>query len=198
MRALPARLIGVAALLQGVTPALENDYVRVSRDAAPCAAATAQCGDRVIVALGPMELRTRGSTKQLERGDVLVFAATDSYEQPKAGKYFEVVIKTNTPPIAVAETIIPPEKNDIVYDGNRFFVFNEHLKVGDTRARHSHNQRVVIQLNRTRLLQKPDGQPEVVRDIEPDGAAFNAPVIHTAKNVGTLPLNGIVIEFKKP
>jgi hypothetical protein len=30
----------------------------------------------------------------------------------------------------------------------------------------------------------------------PDRAAFNPPVIHTAKNIGDAPLRGIVIEFK--
>jgi len=38
---------------QAPTPALENDYVRVMRDEAPCASASTRgCGDRVIVALG--------------------------------------------------------------------------------------------------------------------------------------------------
>ena len=84
----------------------------------------------------------------------------------------------------------------MLHDGERFFVFEERLAVGDTRARHSHSQRVVIQLNRTRLQQWPDGQPEIIRDIVPEIAKFNAPVIHTVKNVGELPLRGIVIEFQ--
>jgi hypothetical protein len=52
-------------------------------------------------------------------------------------------------------------------------------------------------LNRTRLQQRPDGEPEILRDIVPDGAAFNTPVIHVVKNVGPLPLRGIVVEFKQ-
>ena len=54
----------------------------------------------------------------------------------------------------------------------------------------------MMQLNRTRLQQWPDGQPEIFVDIVPDRAAFNPPVIHTAKNIGDAPLRGIVIEFK--
>jgi hypothetical protein len=42
-----------------------------------------------------------------------------------------------------------------------------------------------------------DGQKEpVVRDIEPDRPSFNAPVVHTSKNVGDKALRGIVIELK--
>ena len=37
---------------------------------------------------------------------------------------------------------------------------------------------------------------KIIRDIEPDRVAFNQPVIHTVKNVGDLPLRGIVIELK--
>jgi hypothetical protein len=54
----------------------------------------------------------------------------------------------------------------------------------------------VIQLNRTRLRQWPDGESDVIRDIEPDRPSFNPPVIHKVENVGDRPLRGIVIEFK--
>ena len=107
-----------------------------------------------------------------------------------------MTIKPNHPPVESPREIIPPEKNAIRYDGERFFIFEEKLAVGDTRLRHSHSQRVVIQLNQTRLQQWPEGEPEIVREIAPDRAAFNPPVIHTVKNVGDAPLRGIVIEFK--
>jgi signal peptidase I len=187
----------VVWLLQAPTPALENDYVRVTRDAAPCASATVpSCGDRVIVALGEIELRFGKSRRKMTRGDIAVFRPGESYEPPTGGSYFEVNIKPNHPPVQFPREIIPPEKNAIRYDGKSFFVFEERLAVGDTRARHSHSQRVVMQLNRTRLQQWPDGQPEIFVDIVPDRAAFNPPVIHTAKNIGDEPLRGIVIEFK--
>ena len=184
-------------LFQGPPPALENDYVRVMRDAAPCASASVPgCGDRVIVALGNIELRSRKLPRKLTRGDIAVFKPGESYEPPTGGPFFEVNIKPNHPPVQSPREIIPPEKNAIRYDGESFFIFEEKLAVGDTRARHSHSQRVVMQLNRTRLQQWPDGQPEIFVDIVPDRAAFNPPVIHTAKNVGDAPLRGIVIEFK--
>ena len=185
----------MAVLIQA--PALENDYVRVMRDAAPCAAAkTPGCGDRVIVALGQIELRSGRSRRKMARGDIAVFKSGESYATPAGGPFFEVNIKPNHPPVQSPSEMIPPEKNSIRYDGERFFVFEERLAVGDTRARHSHSQRVVMQLNRTRLQQWPDGQPEIFVDIVPDRVAFNQPVIHTAKNVGEAPLRGIVIEFK--
>ena len=197
MTYIPMTYALIALLLQAPAPALENDYVRVTRDAAPCVAAkTSGCGDRVIVALGPLEIRSGKSRRKMTRGDIAVFKASESYETPAAGSFFEVNIKPNHPPVQSPPEIIPPEKNAIRYDGERFFVFEERLAVGDTRARHSHSQRVVMQLNQTRLLQRPDGEPEIVRDIVPDRVTFNEPVIHTAKNVGEAPLRGIVIEFK--
>jgi hypothetical protein len=185
----------------GQTPAtpiaLENEYVRVTRGAAPCASGqTPECADRVIVGLGDVELRAGRSTRALTRGDVAVFRAGEAYELRAGGPYFEVTFKANHPPVKVAPESIPAEKNVMRFDDERFFIFEERLAPGETRARHSHNQRVVIQLNRTRLLQWPDGEPEVVRDIVPDGAAFNPPVIHKVKNIGEAPLRGIVIEFK--
>lgn len=187
----------IVFLLQAATP-LENDYVRVSRNAAPCAAASVRCGDRVIVALGPVEVRSHegGPVRKLDRGQIAVFRIGESYEAPTAGEFFEVAIKPNHPRVAGRRNFIAPKKNVILYDGDGFFVFEERLRVGDTRERHGHRERVVIQLNRTRLQQWPEGQKEIIRDIEPDRAGFNPPVVHTVKNVGDLPLRGIVIEFK--
>lgn len=184
-------------LIQAPVPALENDYVRVMRDAAPCAKANVEgCGDRVIVALGDVELQAGKSKRKMIRGDIAVFSHDESYHPPAGGSYFEVNIKPYHPPVQSPSEIIPPEKNSIRYEGERFFIFEEKLAVGDTRARHSHSQRVVMQLNRTRLQQWPDGQPEIFVDIVPDRVTFNPPVIHIAKNVGDAPLRGIVIEFK--
>ena len=184
-------------VLQTPAPALENDYVRVMRDYAMCTSSKpAGCGDRIIVALGPIELRSGKSRRKMHRGDIAVFKSGDYYNTPTGGPFFEVSIKPDHPPVQSPSEIIPPEKNAIRYNGNRFFIFEERLEVGDTRPRHSHSQRIVIQLNRTRLQQWPDGEPEILRDIVPDRVTFNPPVIHTAKNVGDKPLRGIVIEFK--
>jgi hypothetical protein len=60
------------------TPLLENDFVRVFRNRAPCAAGTASCGDRVVVALGSME----GSGQKMERGDIKVFQTGEKYSPP--------------------------------------------------------------------------------------------------------------------
>ncbi len=184
-------------LLQANTVALENEYVRVTRDAAPCASATAPgCGDRVVVALGDLKLRFGKSRRKMARGDIAVFKPGESYEPPTGGAFFEVTFKANHPPVESPREIIPPEKNAMRYDGERFFIFEERLAPGDIRSRHSHSQRVVVQLNQTRLQQWPEGEQVITREIIPDRAAFNPPVIHTVKNVGDAPLRGIVIEFK--
>ena len=123
---------------------LDNDYVRVTRDAAPCSLAhVPDCTDRVIVALGDIELIADGSRRAMARGDIAVFAPGQSYELPNGGAFFEVSIKANRPPVQSPGEIISPEKNAIRHDAERFFVFEEMLAPGDTRARHSHSQRVV-------------------------------------------------------
>ena len=191
-------LLTMASLLQADAPALENAYVRVTRNGAPCASATAPgCAtDRIIVALSAVDVNSINGTKRLMRGDTLVFGAKDSYVQPVAGAYFEVVLKADRPRVQSPKEIIAPEKNSILHDAPRFFIFEERLQPGDTRGRHSHSQRVVIQLNATRLQQWPEGEPEVLRETRVDQTVFNEAVIHVVKNVGDKPLRGIVIEFK--
>jgi hypothetical protein len=191
-------LVAITGFLQADAPALENAYVRVTRNGAPCAAASAPgCAtDRIIVALSRVDVNSINGTQRLARGDVLAFGAKDSYAQPVAGAYFEVVLKSDRPRVRSPKEIIAPDKNSILHDAPRFFIFEERLAPGDTRARHSHSQRVVIQLNATKLQQWPEGEPEVTRDMRVDQAAFNEPVIHVVKNVGDQPLRGIVIEFK--
>lgn len=185
---------------QTLTPptVLDNGYVTVTKNAAPCGASSPRCADRVVVAMGDVEVRSGGTIRALERGEVAVFQAGESYEVPPEGPYYEVAFKPGHPPVRSprAADLIPPDQNVTLYDGPRFFVFSERLPVGGYRARHGHSQRVVIQLNATRLRQKPDGQPEVTRDIVPDRPAFNDAIVHDTRNVGDQPLDGIVIEFR--
>ena len=182
----------VAAVLSANQIALDNDYVRVTRDVAPCASAAApECGDRVIVALGDIELANR----KMARGDTAVFKTGETYEPPTGGPYFEVTIKPDHPPVRSPAEIIPPEKNAMRFEGAGFFIFEEKLAPGDTRARHSHSQRVVIQLNRTKLEQWPDDKPSIIVETVPDRPSFSPPVIHVVKNIGDVPLRGVIIEF---
>jgi quercetin dioxygenase-like cupin family protein len=194
----PITLALLLPLPQATDVALDNAWVRVTRDAAPCAAArAATCGHRVIVALGDTELRVGGVARRLARGDIAVFGPGEAHDVPSGGPFFEVALKPDHPPVQTPPERILPDKNVVKRDDDVFFIFEERLEPGETRARHSHNQRVVMQLNRTRLEQWPDGQPVIVRDIEPDRVGFNDPVIHVVKNVGDLPLRGIVIELKR-
>ena len=176
--------------------ALDNEYVVVTRDAAPFAAAHVGFAERVIVALGDLEVSASGQRRKLARGDIAVFAAQEEYEPPTGGAFLEVAIKREHPPVKAPTQIIAPEKNAIRYDGKDFFVFEERLAPGDTRARHSHSQRVVIQLNPTRLQQWPDDGPAILVETVPERVSFNPAVVHTVKNVGDQPLRGIIVEFK--
>jgi hypothetical protein len=175
---------------------LDNEYVRVTRDAAPCATAGPACANRIIVALGSMVISSDGTQRGLVRGDIAVFGPEQSYEPPDTGPYFEISIKSNHPPARLPGEIIAPEKNAMRHEGADFFVFEEKLEPGGTRARHSHSQRVVIQLNRARLQQWPDGEPSKFVETVPDRPVFSPPVIHTVTNVGDTALRGIIVEFK--
>jgi quercetin dioxygenase-like cupin family protein len=188
-----------ACLLSANVVALDNDYVLVTRDAVQCASADdSGFSDHIIVALGDIEVSASDTGHRMVRGDIAVFKSGESFALSPGASFFDVTIKTNHPRVESPPEIIPPEKNAMRYDGDDYFIFEEKLAPGDTRARHSHSQRVVMQLNRTRLLQWPDGKPEVLVETFPDRVTFNPPVIHTVKNIGDGPLRGIIIEFKPP
>ena len=191
-------LVALAAGLQTLSgTTLENDYVRITRNAAPCAAASPSvCGERVLVALGPIQFEQYGQPRRLERGQIAVFRWNESYTGPMSGLFVEVSIKQDRPRVQTPPVLIPPEKNELLYDGDAFFVFEERLPPGETRARHSHSQRVVIVLNDTKLQQWPDGQPAVFRTEVADEVKFNQPVTHAVKTIGDKPLRNIVIELK--
>jgi quercetin dioxygenase-like cupin family protein len=174
------------------SPLLENDFVRVFRNSAPCAAAGASCGERVVVALGSVEV----NGQEMERGDVKVFKTGERYSPPKSGEYLEVVIKPGHPSVTPPSADTPPAPdNGILYDGKQFTVFEEKMQPGETSSRHSHNQRLAIFLNRTQVQQWADGKSET-RELVPDVVTFRPAVIHVSKDVGNIPIHNILIEFK--
>src|SRR5204863_8293116 len=98
--------------------ALENAYVLVSRDDAPCAkGSTPGCAERVILAMGEIQLRFGKVLRAMRRGEIAVFKAGESYSPPAGGAYFEVAIKPDPPPVKSPAQIIPPAKNTTVYEG---------------------------------------------------------------------------------
>jgi hypothetical protein len=191
-------LLLAALLVPSVASAIDNEYVRVTRDAAPCAAGSPLpgCGYRVIVALRDLTLQSGQSDRKLSRGDIQVFGPGETYAAPAGGGYLEVAVKPDHPASDSPGEIIAPEKNAMLYEGEDFFIFEERLAPGDTRARHSHSQRVVIQLNRARLRQWPDGKPQLELETRPDRPTFSPPVIHVVENIGEVPLRGVIIEFR--
>jgi acetylornithine deacetylase/succinyl-diaminopimelate desuccinylase-like protein len=192
-------MVVVAALLvQGAQAAsvLENDYVRVSRDEAPCAqAGTAGCAERVIVAMGDIQLRFGKVLRAMRRGEVAVFKADESYRAPESGPYYEVAIKPKHPPVKSPAELIPPAKNTIVYEGERFFIYEERLAPGDTRARHSHSQRVEIRINQGPLLRQIIDGKDAPQE-PPSMVNFREPIIHTVTNVGDMALWNFILEFR--
>jgi hypothetical protein len=174
------------------SPLLENEFVRVSRNMAPCAAAAPSCGERVLIALGSIEI----SGEKMERGDVKVFKTGERYSPPKGGEYLEVVIKPGHPKAIAPDAGTPPAPdNKILYDGREFTIFEEKMEPGELSSRHSHNQRLAIFLNRTQVQQWTDGKSET-RELVPDVVTFRPAVVHISKDVGSVPIRNILIEFK--
>jgi hypothetical protein len=174
------------------SPLLENDFLRVFKNSAPCAAAAASCGERVVVALGPVEV----NGQKMERGDVKVFKTGERYIPPKSGDFLEVAIKPAHPKvIPPAPGTPPPPGNKILYDGKDFTVFAEKMQPGEYAAPHSHNQRLAIFLNDTMLQQWTDGKQET-RELVPDFVTWRPAVVHASKDVGVLPISNLLIEFK--
>ena len=197
LRLAPFLLVFCPLSLTAGEVVLDNAYVRVSRDEVSCPAGNApDCGHRVIVAISDTSVSSSTGERELRRGDISVLLDDEPMQAPSRPGYFEVVIKRQHPPAGRPKETILAEKNALHYDNACFFVFEERLAPGDTRARHSHSHRVVIQLNRATLRQWPDGMPEVVVETVPDKPIFNPPVVHTAKNIGDVPLRGVIVEFK--
>jgi hypothetical protein len=189
------KLTLAALLLLQAIPAstlLENDFVRVFKNSAPCAAAAASCGDRVVVALGPVEV----NGQKLQRGDVKVFKTGERYSPPKSGDFLEVAIKPAHPKVMPpAPGTPPPPGNKVLYNGKDFTVFAEKMQPGEYAAPHSHNQRLAIFLNDTMVQQWTDGKEET-RELMPDFVTWRPAVVHASKDVGKLPISNLLIEFK--
>jgi quercetin dioxygenase-like cupin family protein len=174
------------------SPLVENDFVRVSKNSATCAAAAASCGVRVVVALGSVEV----NGQMMERGEIRVFKTGESYSPPKSGNFLEVAIKPNHPKVMPQPAGTPPPPgNKILYDGKDFTVFAEVMQPGDYSAPHSHNQRLAIFLNDTNVQQWTDGKEET-RELVPDVVTWRPAVVHASKDVGKVPIRNILIEFK--
>jgi quercetin dioxygenase-like cupin family protein len=180
------------AQIQQASPLLENDFVQVFRNTAPCAAGTASCGERVFVALGSLEV----SGQKMERGDIKVFKSGERYSPPTRGDYLEVAIKPSHPKaVPPGAGSPPPPHNKILYDGKDFTVFEEYMQPGEKSVPHTHNQRVAIFLNRTMVQQWTDGADET-RELVPDVVSFRPAVVHASKDVGSIPIRNLLIEFK--
>ena len=176
--------------------ALENDYVLVSRNMAPCATATAgTCEDRVVLAMGDLTLVSAGKKRDMKRAEIAVFGAGQSYEVAVGSPFFEIAIKPKHPPIrAPAERIAAPA-NLAVHQGKTFFIYEEILPVGQTRPRHSHAQRVEIRLNHGPMLRQQVWRDGKMVETEPVIVNWREPVIHVVHNIGDLPLRNFILEF---
>jgi hypothetical protein len=188
------RMLVALLFLQAVpsAPVVENDFVRVFKNSAPCASAAASCGERVVVALGSVEV----NGQKMERGDVKGFEPGESYSAPKGGDFLEVAIKPTHPKVMPPSAGTPPPPgNKVLFDGKDITVFEEKLRPGEYSSSHSHNVRLAIFLNHTTVAQWGDKKVET-RELVPDVVTWRPAVVHASKDVGTVPIHNILIEFK--
>jgi hypothetical protein len=180
--------------------ALDNAYVKVWRGTAACGAAnTPGFGTRVIVALTRATLQTSRGALALDRGQVAVFRADESYGVP-TGDYFEVAFRTSHPDVKGPDEWVEPTKNTMVYEDDHLRVFEERLAGGDQRPVHSHAQRVVVRLNEVQLTDprnNPNPRPGTGIQV-PNTVRFAEPIVHAVKNVSAGELFNIVLELKVP
>lgn len=189
---------GAAHAQPGARPAtvLENDYVLVSRNIAPCAIASeGKCEDRVVLAMGDLALTVGGKKREMKRAEIAVFGAKQSYEVAVGSPLFEIAIKPKHPPIRAPEERIAASANLAVHQGKDFFMYEEILPVGQTRPRHSHAQRVEIRLNHGPMLRQQVWRDGKMVETEPVIVNWREPVIHVVHNIGDLPLRNFILEF---
>lgn len=176
--------------------ALDNAYVRVTRDEARCATAEAgRCEDRVILAMGDIEVTSGARKRKMQRGQIAIFKAGESYAAPTGGPFYEITVKPGHPPVKSPSELIPPPKNLIVHQGAKFFIYEERLAAGDTRSRHSHSQRVEIRLSNGPMLHQWVWKGSEAEESEPSRVNWREPVIHEVRNIGDAPLRNFILEF---
>jgi hypothetical protein len=175
---------------------LENGFIRVVRNAAPCALASPSvCGARVLVALGPIDIVQDFRSRHMQRGDIAVFRWYDSYGPPTGGEFVEVSIKEEHPRVDAPAIRMPLPDGAMRIDTETFFVYDERLEPDHVRPRHSHSQRVVIVLDAARVIEGSDGG-DVTRTETPGDVRFETPRTHSLTVLGNTPLNNLVIELK--
>jgi len=173
----------------------ENDYFRISKNIV--SENSEKLGTRVIVGLSNVTIKCPGKNEKIKRGEIAVYKENDIYKITK-GEFFEIVVKKEHPKLTTPEKWIEPLNNKIVYEDEQFRVFEERLVPGDTRPLHSHRQRTTVRLDNAQLtdprfeLNKLPGTGVQVANT----AKFAETVTHVVKNIGSVDLNNIVIEFK--
>ena len=150
MNIILAALFFLQAMQAG--PLVDNEFVQVFKNSAPCATAANSCGERVVVALAPIEL----NGQKMERGDVKVLKPGERYTSPKAGNFLEVSIKPTHP------KVMPPAAGTPAAPGNKILY---------------------------------DGKEET-RELVPDVVMWRPAVVHASKDVGSVPISNLLIEFK--
>jgi len=179
---------------------LDNEYVTVTKNVSNVGnSKEGVYSYRIIVALTNTKINSNKGVINLKRGETVVCSANDSY-QLLTGEYFEVSVKKNHPKPVAPRVWHEPGKNNTVFENDEFRIFEERLAPGGVRALHSHLERVVVRLNNVQLTDPrffPIGEEGKGIQV-PNTVKFAPPMEHVVKNLGSIPLFNIVIEFKAP
>ena len=182
-----------------LSPNIDNPYFRVLKNESAPPEANTNISSRVIVALRNVGIQSPRGDQKLDRGQIAVFHPGETFKI--TGEYFEVSFKADHPALKEPSEWIEPSKNTIIHDAPEFRIFEEKLGPGDTRAIHSHAQRVVIRLNEVQLIDprfhEKAGPGKGGLQV-PDTAKYAEPIVHVVKNLSQIPLDNIVIEYKIP
>jgi hypothetical protein len=201
---------------------VENTYFRATKDDIVCGSPTPpSCKDRVVLALGNIELKSGGKVRRMKRGEFQVFGAGQSYERPTGEHFWEITIKADHPPVPGPPEVVVPRGSDAIYEGEDFWIYNEKLVPGELRERHSHTYRAVVQLNAgvgegggaalewptKNTVRPPDYNSIKLTEAQKlailrnpprsnDSISLSSPVIHTNTASPFSPLDGIVVMMK--
>jgi len=176
---------------------INNDYVVVNKNKTVFNEANSLIETRLIVALSNTNIKTKKRKIVLNRGQIEIFHSDEIYKIKK-GNYFEIAIKNSHPKPQIPVVWYEPQKNIVVYEDSSFRVFEERLGPNEDRALHSHLQRVVVRLNNVQLTDpRYNERAKEGKGIQvPNTVKFAEPTEHVVRNLSTIPLFNIVLEFK--
>lgn len=174
-------------------PLVDNEFLAVWKNEAPCGTVPARCDGSVLLALSPVRL----GDGAMQRGAFQAFAAGTHYAAPAGGDFLAIELKKGRPAGPRPAEARPAPSIAPLQDDPTFFVYIEALAPGETRARHSHGARLLVVLDGAEVaMLDASGAAGPVVKMASDQVTFSPPTVHETKNVGTTSLRNWALEIK--